>query len=54
MGKREKKGVGHLFEFVFEGEGGRVGVGAYSRLGAYSNKYGIWLDNVPCHFPVDP
>ena len=28
-------GCGHLFEF--EGEG----VGVYSRLGAYSNKYGI-------------
>ena len=29
--------------FEFEWEGGRNGVGAYSRLGAYSNKYGIFL-----------
>ena len=28
--------------FEFEREGGD-GVGAYSRLGAYSNKYGIFL-----------
>ena len=31
----DQKGGGRLFEFDFEGEGGRVGVGAYSRLGAY-------------------
>ena len=30
-----------LFEFEFEGEGGGVEVGAYSRLGAFSNKYGM-------------
>ena len=37
---RDQKGGWRLFEFEFEGGGG-VGVGAYSRLGAYSNKYGM-------------
>ena len=31
-----------VFEFEWEGVGWG-GVGAYSRLGAYSNKYGIFL-----------
>ena len=30
-----------LFEFEWEGQGDGVGVGTYSRLGAYSNKYGF-------------
>ena len=34
-------GVRRLFEFEFEGEGGGVEVGAYARLDAYSNKYGM-------------
>ena len=34
-------GGGRLFEFEWEWKGG--GVGAYSRLGAYSNKYGNYF-----------
>lgn len=30
-------GAGHLFEFEWKQGGGRVGAGAYSRLGTYSN-----------------
>ena len=29
------EGGGHLFEFEYEGEGGKVGVGTYSRLGIH-------------------
>ena len=38
-------GAGHLFEFGWEWEEG--GEGAYSRLGAYSNKYGILAFQTP-------
>ena len=39
--------ITNLFNFFgWEVKGGGVGVGAYSRLGAYSNKYGISFPKV--------
>ena len=43
-GGRVGVGGGRLFEFEWEGEGCGVRVDAYSRLGAYSDKYGISND----------